>query len=81
MTYIPIRCDFHDELLVRAMRRRRCEIVYRTEAGEEVSVRDSIEDVYAKCGAEFMRLGSGVEIRLDRLIRVDDQFLAPSANA
>lgn len=77
MTYIPIRCDFHDELLVRALRRCRCEIIYRTEADREVCLWDSIEDVYARGGEEFIRLSGGAEIRLDRLVRVDDK-LTPS---
>lgn len=74
MTYIPIRCDFHDELLVRTLRRCRCEIVYRTEADQEVCLWDSIEDVYARDGEEFIRLSGGAEIRLDRLVRVDDKL-------
>lgn len=73
--YVPIRCDFHEELQVRAMRRCRCTIAHRSESGQEVCVRDLIQDVYARNGEEFVRLGNGDEIRLDRLIRVDEQLL------
>lgn len=76
--YVPIRCDFRETLQVLSLRRARCEIVYRDEAGQEVCVQDSIEDVYALRGEEFVRLGSGEEIRLDCLIRVCDHDLEPA---
>jgi Rho-binding antiterminator len=70
--YRPISCDFHDELCLLALRRRVCEIIYRDSIGrEEVAVEDRIEDVYTQGKEEFVRLGSGVAVRLDRLVRVD----------
>jgi Rho-binding antiterminator len=73
--YQPISCDFHDELESLAVMRRRCEIVYRDISGEPITVEDCIEDVYAKNKEEFLKLKSGLEIRLDRLIEVDGKRL------
>jgi len=69
--YEPIRCDFHDELEALAVKRRTCEIVYRDDAGDPVTVEDRIEDIYARNREEFLKLKSGLTIRLDRLIEVD----------
>lgn len=69
--YRPISCDFHDELLVRAMRGVPCEIVYLDARGAPCRDHYVIKDVYSRDGEEFLRLRSGAEIRLDRVIRVD----------
>ena len=72
MKYRPIACDFHDRLLAHATLRRTVEVVYRT--AEEPTPRvthDRIVDVYTRRGEEFLRLGAGAVIRLDRLLGVD----------
>lgn len=73
--YQPISCDFHDELEALAVRRRKCEITYRDISGNPVTVEDCIEDIYARDKEEFLKLKSGLEIRLDRLIEVDGKRL------
>jgi len=74
--YKPISCDFHDELETLAVRRRKCEITYRDISGNPVTVEDWIEDIYTKDKEEFLKLKSGLVIRLDRLIEVDGKRLA-----
>lgn len=72
MSYEPIDCLLHDELEVRATRGTRCAIRFRGEAdGDTREVTDRIVDVFARDGEEFIRLSSGEEIRLDRLVAVD----------
>lgn len=70
--YKPINCDFYDELTSRATLGRRAEIVYRKD-GEEVSVIDYIDDVYTEGDEEYARLKDGTTVRLDQIVRVDDE--------
>lgn len=70
--YKPVSCGFHDELQYKATTGVSCAIAYRDFDGTERLVTDAIADVYTREGAEYLRLRSGEEIRLDRLIRVDD---------
>lgn len=70
--YRPIACSLHDILEANAVRRRRCTIRHRTDTGEAV-VEGVIEDIYARQGVEYLRLDDGTEIRLDRILTVDDQ--------
>lgn len=79
-SYRPIDCGFHDELLARAIRKVPVEVVYTDERGGEAKAVDLIEDVFARDSAEFLRLKSGVEIRLDKLVRVDG-ISAPDESA
>lgn len=75
--YHPIDCGVHDELLARATLGRPAEIVYIDGDGVERTVRDRILDVFARERAEYMRLASGLEIRLDKLVRLDGQAVPP----
>ena len=68
--YEPISCAFHDLLLAKATQKEQVRIHYFLVEGNEAMVRDTIIDVYTQNGAEFMKLGSGESIRLDRLISV-----------
>lgn len=68
--YHPVDCGFHDILLHHATLRRPVEVVW-DEKGRKLASNAVIVDVYTHDGREFMRLDSGVVIRLDRLISVD----------
>lgn len=76
-SYSPINCDFHDELEAIATLRNTCVIVYRHSDGE-TRVQDSIDDVYAQNGEEFIKLKGGLIIRLDALVEVDGKSLPRS---
>lgn len=74
--YIPVSCDFHDELEAIATLRQTCRIVYRPEASEasattEISGR--IVDVYAANHADYVKLEDGTVIRLDRIVSVNNK--------
>ena len=73
-TYQPVSCSFHDRLDNAAVRRRRYRVRYRLEDGRLDEVVTTIQDVFAREGAEFARLGDGTLVRLDRLdgIEPDD---------
>lgn len=69
--YIPVSCDFHDELEALATLRQVCQVIYRNESDEVIEVCDRIVDVYAAHHADYMRLSNGAEIRLERVISVN----------
>ncbi len=68
--YQPISCTFHDRLEDWAIRRAPVEIVW-LEGDIQQTETDRIADVFAKDGADHLRLDSGTTIRLDHLISVD----------
>ena len=74
--YIPVNCDFHDELEALATLRQECRIVYSNAANELVEVQGLIVDVYAANKADFLKLKDGTEIRLDRIVSVNDKQLS-----
>ncbi|MEI2577698.1 hypothetical protein [Scytonema sp. PRP1] len=74
--YIPVSCDFHDELEALATLRQKCRIVYSNAANELVEVQGLIVDVYAANKADFLKLKDGTEIRLDRIVSVNDKQLS-----
>jgi Rho-binding antiterminator len=71
--YQLVGCDFHDELEALAMHRQPCKVVYHTETDEVTEIKSQIVDVYAKDHADYLKLQDGTEIRLDRLVSVDDK--------
>ncbi len=73
--YQLVDCSFHDELEALAILRQPCKVIYRTEADEVVEVESQIVDVYAAHHADFMKLKDGTEIRLDRLLSVNDKSI------
>ncbi len=78
-SYRPIACSLHDELESLATRGRECEIRYRpAEREEEIVTRGRIVDIYARGGAEYLRLDDGSVIRLDRIISVDGTVFPPA---
>ena len=64
--YRPIYCGFHDHLEAAATKRKYVQLYYFTEVHELKSVMAVVKDIYTKGKEEFLLLGSGDEIRLDR---------------
>ena len=71
--YQAVSCGFYDELEALATLHRICTIRYRIETGEAVSTESKIIDLYTANKSEFIKLQDRTEIRLDRLISVDDK--------
>ncbi len=69
--YQPISCSHHDRLEAAAVIGRGCELIYRTDAGENTTATVRIVDVSAHDGAEFLTTDAGARIRLDRIVALD----------
>lgn len=69
--YQPIDCSLHDHLESAATLRRPVIIAYRTAQDDLAQLEDRIIDVFARDGVEFLKVGSGAEIRLDDVVSVD----------
>ena len=74
--YVPVACGFHDRLEHHAVRGVPVEVVWR-EADAERRAVTTVADVAARDGADWVRLGTGDEVRADRLVSVDG--VAPGA--
>ncbi|MDF1698505.1 MAG: hypothetical protein P1U56_21820 [Saprospiraceae bacterium] len=71
--YIPIDCNFYDELVLLAMHKTRIVFIPNTFHVEEG---DYIKDLVTKPSKEeFMVLHSGKEIRLDLIANVSDHMV------
>lgn len=79
MNYHPVASSFYDILQEAATRRTYSKIQYYTEIREFLTVSAIIKDIYTKNGEEFLLLSTGENIRLDRIVRINDH-LAPGQN-
>lgn len=71
--YTPIDCHFYDELEAAAAQRRRVALQYFNDLRQLCLGSGIIDTLFIREKVEFMRLKSGEEIRLDHIIRLDDQ--------
>jgi len=71
--YVPVDCDFHDQLEALATLRKECQIVYQNASGELVKVQGLIVDIYAANKADFLKVDDGTEIRLDRIVSLNNK--------
>lgn len=69
--YEPIDCSLHDRIEAAASLRRRVAIVYEDGSGAR-SIEDTIADWFTRAGAEFLKTGTGAEIRLDHIRSITD---------
>ena len=68
--YRPIDCSLHDRVEEHAVRGKVVRIRYEGDAGP-VELDDTVVDWVVRDGAEFVRTGSGVTIRMDRILEID----------
>jgi Rho-binding antiterminator len=68
--YRSIACSLYDELEALATKRERCRIEFLADGAPELA-EGRISDLFAKDGAEYLKLDSGRVIRLDRLVGVN----------
>ena len=71
--YIPINCDFYDELEAIATIGKRVKIVFLDESAK-VIVQGVIRDLFTRESVEYMKLDSGLVIRLDKLVEIDGKL-------
>lgn len=73
--YTPIACLLHDRLEDWAVRRIPVEVVWRDGNAERV-LEAVITDLFARDSADWVRLGTNLEVRADRLVRVGGVAMA-----
>jgi [ribosomal protein S5]-alanine N-acetyltransferase len=77
--YRPIDCALHDRLEAAATLRRPAALSYVDGGGHTVSSCETIVDVFARGGEEFLTTASGLEVRLDRVISFGDEAIPVGA--
>ncbi|MEO0894911.1 MAG: Rho-binding antiterminator [Bacteroidota bacterium] len=73
--YIPINCNYYDKLEAWATLRQQVEIVLLDDSGKENKASGLIADLFIKDKAEYLKLKSGQEIRLDRIYSVNGEVV------
>lgn len=68
--YQNISCSYYDQLEAFATQRTRCSIMFKEE-GNEQTTEGIIVDLFARDGAEYLKLDSGTVIRLDHIVSVN----------
>lgn len=71
--YQPIDCNYYDEITLLILRKQKCKVHFYNEKEKEETVMAVIEDIYTREKAEYLRLKDGMEIRLDKIIALDDK--------
>ena len=74
-SYQPIDCNFYDKLEAWATLKKKCQVQYRSPSGESKEGSGRIMDLYSVDKIEYLRLESGLEIRLDQIIQVNGEVL------
>ena len=69
--YIPISCDFYDEIELLALRKSTCKVIFRNKNEEEEMIEGVIKNIFSKNNEEFLDMGGDVKIRLDRLVSIN----------
>ena len=70
--YHPVACGFYDELEALATRKKQVYLQYFSDLRELRQGPATFKTFVTREGAEYAVLASGEEVRLDRIIRVDD---------
>ncbi len=70
--YKPVACGFYDQLEAAATRKKQVYLQYFNDLRELCQGSATIRTFVTRDHAEFMQLASGEEIRLDRIVRIDD---------
>ena len=69
--YQTVSCHFYDELEVLAVKKIIAKITY-FENENEMTIEDLIVDFKTKNKEEFLILKNGTQIRLDKIIKIND---------
>ena len=71
--YIPINCDFYDELETLATIGKRVKVSY-LENSARIETSGIVKNLFTKDSVEFMTLDSGITFRLDKLVEIDGKI-------
>ncbi|MEO0340938.1 MAG: hypothetical protein AAF242_17220 [Bacteroidota bacterium] len=69
--YVPINCNYYDELEAIATLRKKVEVEYYEQDQPTTIQNVMIKDLYTKNKEEFVVFDNGLILRLDYLIKVD----------
>ena len=69
-TYQSIGCSYYDQLEAYATQRTHCSIQIE-ENGNERTADGIIVDLFARDGAEYLKLDNGTMVRLDHIVSVN----------
>lgn len=72
--YISGNTKFYNELEALAVIRKNCELIFIQGEGRS-AVRGRIEDVFVRNETEFVKMDSGLEIRIDKILRIDEKII------
>lgn len=70
--YKPINCGFYDYIESAIIKKEKVDLEYYNENNEVIKTKELLTDVYSKDKGEYLKTYSGLIIRLDRLIKIDD---------
>lgn len=70
--YKPIACGLYDELELRALRKQKVKIVFLNDKKENEIVECVIADLFSKDNVEYLKTDTGLIIRLDDVVEVDN---------
>lgn len=73
--YVPVDCNYYDELEALATKKKEIEIIYLSETGVRLRKYEIIKTFYIIDKEEFLELHDGTTIRLDRLISADGKVM------
>jgi Rho-binding antiterminator len=68
--YQNISCSYYDQVEAYATKKTQCSVIYNADDLEKTSD-GIIVDLFAKDGAEYLKLNNGIVIRLDQLISIN----------
>lgn len=74
-SYVPIDCNFYDRLEAAAVKREKKIFEFQGLADKPQLVEGIIVDLFIVDHVEYLRLDTGKEIRLDRIIRMGNDYL------
>lgn len=70
--YKPIDCRYYDHLEAAASKREHVNLQYLSDIREFLTASGIINNIETKNGEEYLTLSTGEEIRLDRVVRLND---------
>jgi Rho-binding antiterminator len=71
--YQPIDCNYYDELEALATRKKQIYLQYFNDLRQLCQGPATLKTFFVRDHVEYAQLTSGEEIRLDHIIRIDDQ--------
>jgi len=71
--YVPINCDFYDELEALATIGKRVKLSYM-ENSARIETSGIIRNLFTKDSVEYMTLDNGISFRLDKLVEIDGKI-------